>query len=179
MSQAATIAACALSALLVGCSGSNDNATDTPSPPAAAPGSAQPSTPAEPAKPVGRGEVTGSKTLRGTAGEVQVDVRGLHRDGKLLRLDYTLVNTSAAKLYAPAVLPLLPPTEVTLLDTTALKKYLVVKDSTGQYALQAPNVYLEPQGTFDGSAYFAAPPSDVTSLTLEFGKIGTFETPVS
>lgn len=179
MRAAASTAAVGIALLLSGCS---DN--DAPPPTATAVSSASADTlsspPAEAAgAPTERSAVTGSRRVKGSSGEaLQVDVRGLHRDGKLLRLEYTITNVSTERLFVPDVLPPNNPTDIVLLDTDGLKKYLVVRDSKNEPAYQPPNLYLQPQGIFDGTAYFAAPPAEVPRLRLQFAGLGTFDTPV-
>ncbi len=182
MRAAASTAAVGMALLLSGCSG-NDAA-----PPAAATvssasasASASSSAPAAAAvAPTERSTVTGSRRVKGSSGAaLQVDVRGLHRDGKLLRLDYTVTNISPERLFVPDVMPPDNLTDIFLLDTEGLKKYLVVRDSKNEPAYQRPSLYLQPQDVFDGAAYFAAPPAGVERLRLNSAALGTFDTPVT
>ena len=173
--------------LLSGCSSGDVAARPAgaaPSSPGAAAstgsGAAQPASPPPAAvAPVERSAVTATRQVADERGNaLQVDVRGLHRDGKLLRLDFSVTNISATRLFAPDVLPPLNPADIVLIDTTGLKKYLIVQDSQNQPVYQPPNVYLPPQAVFDGAAYFAAPPSTVTRLRLNLAGLGSFDTPV-
>lgn len=95
-----------------------------------------------------------------------------------MRLDYSVTNTSAARLCAPDLLPTLSPTDINVIDSQGLRKYLVVKDSAGQYAFTPPSLYLVPQADFDG-AYFAALPTSVTTVTVNFAELGSFATPIT
>lgn len=184
MRAAASTAAVGMSLLLSGCSGNDaapPAAAAVSSASAAASASAANSAPAEAAvAPTERSTVTGSRRIKGSSGEaLQVDVRGLHRDGKLLRLDYSVTNISTERLFVPDVLPPDNPTDIFLLDTDGLKKYLVVRDSKNEPAYQRPSLYLQPQGVFDGAAYFAAPPAGVERLRLNSAALGTYDTPVT
>lgn len=147
MRAAASSAAVGMALLLSGCSG-NDAAPPAAAAVASASASASSSAPAAAAvAPTERSAVTGSRRVKGSSGEaLQVDVRGLHRDGKLLRLDYSVTNISPERLFVPDVLPLDNPTDIFLLDTDGLKKYLVVRDSKNEPAYQRPSLYLQPQG---------------------------------
>lgn len=168
--------------LLSGCSG-NDAAppADAAVSSASASASASTSAPAAAAiAPTERSTVTGSRRVKGSSGDaLQVDVRGLHRDGKLLRLDYSVTNISTERLFVPDVLPQDNLADIFLVDTEGLKKYLVVRDSNNEPAYQRPSLYLQPQGVFDGAAYFAAPPAGVEQLRLNSAALGTFDTPVT
>lgn len=186
MRVAATVVGLATGLLLSGCSGSGGAGQQaSPTSVTAVAPSASGSAPtagigsAATASTGARGPATGSKSVQGKdASQLLVELRRLHRDGKLMRLDYSVTNISAARLFAPDVLPTLSPTDINAVDSQGLKKYLVVKDSAGQYAFTPPRLYLVPQSVFDGTAYFAAPPTSVTTVTVNFAELGLFATPV-
>lgn len=170
--------------LLTGCTSGGAAATSSAasSGPTGGSSTAPPAVPSSP-PPAGasRAAVTGSRTVQGkeAASGLLVELRGLHRDGKLLRMDFSVTNTSAVRLFAPDVLSPMMPSDINLLDSDGLKKYLVVKDSAGQYAFTRPSLYLLPEAVFDGTAYFAAPPAGVSTMTVNFGELGAFPTSVT
>ena len=187
MSSARIATALALTVALAGCSGGDTPqvALSTSAAPAAAPSSA-PATPA-PATSSELGPVTGTKTISGSANtakvnpvSVRLDFHGLHRDGKLLRLDYSVTSlaTTGERFFVPDLVSTINVNEIVLLDTTRLKKYLVVEDSEGDRLFTPPNVYLVDGQRFEGTAYYAAPPAEVTELELVFARYGRFPTPV-
>ena len=140
------------------------------------------------APPAALGPVTGTRTITGDAStarsnpvSVRLDFHGLHRDGKLLRLDYSITSlaTTDERFYVPDLLNTNNVNEIVLLDTERLKRYLVVADSERQRLFTPPNVYLVDGQRFEGAAYFAAPPPEVTELELVFTKYGRYPTPVT
>ena len=185
-----------LAMALVGCSGS-----EAPSPHTPAAASSATTAPAPqrsdsatgeaaqaPPTSAALGPVTGTKTITGSAStartnpvSVRLDVHGLHRDGRLLRLDYSVTSlaTTDERFYVPDLMNTINVNEIVLLDTTRLKKYLVVEDSEATRLFTPPNVYLVDGQRFEGAAYFAAPPADVTELELVFTTYGRFTTPIT
>lgn len=125
-----------------------------------------------------RSKVTASTTVERGAKRVRVDLRGLHRDGKLVRLDYSVVNLGSEQIFASDVVSLISPS-IELVDTAGLKRYLIVKDEEQQGLLQRPDVYLDAGAQFHGSGYFAAPPESVDAIDVVFGEHGRFRTPIA
>ena len=192
MTRGRTVPALALLLVLAGCSGSDD---PSPVPPAAATSAAAPTaapsaSPSAPpaAEAAALGPVTGTRTITGNAStarvnpvSVRLDFHGLHRDGKLLRLDYAITSlaTTGERFFVADLVNTLSIDDIVLLDTTRLKRYLVVEDSEGQRLFSSPNVYLVDGQRFEGAAYFAAPPPEVTELELVFTTYGRYTTPVT
>lgn len=127
------------------------------------------------------GTVTGTRMLTSSSKpqhKMRLDLRGLHPDGKLTRLDFTVTNLSAARLFGADFLSLLGNDALYLVDTDGLKRYMVVKDSAGQSLLTPANLYLAEGDVFEGTAYFAPLPDDVDRIDVVFEDVGRFPTPV-
>lgn len=181
-----------LALALAGCSGSDAASPGAPAaatpatPPASPPGAPVTSAAAPVAETLG--PVTGTRTITGSAStardnpvSVRLDLHGLHRDGRLLRLDYSVTSlaTTDERFYVPDLVSTINVNEIVLLDTTRLKRYLVVEDSASTRLFTPPNVYLVDGQRFEGAAYFAAPPPDVTELELVFASYGRYTTPIT
>lgn len=120
------------------------------------------------------GKVIQQATFDGPKGKFELGVVGLTARGRLADLTLTLTphypgKTSVLAVgYFTGVYP-----EVTLVDPVNLKRYLVVKDSSGKmlgagnesYNIDQPNTL---------SYTFAAPPEDVETLDVYFASFPPF-----
>ncbi|GAB2855816.1 hypothetical protein GCM10022221_64240 [Actinocorallia aurea] len=162
--------------LATGCSGiKGDPAPDTKAEPGEA-ASQQTASVADPGKVIQQASFDGPK------GKFELGVVGLTARGKLADLTLTLTPhypglpqpSVLAVGYFTGVYP-----EVTLVDPVNLKRYLVVKDSSGKMLGAGNEAYnIDQPNTL--SYTFAAPPEDVTTLDVYFAGFPPFRTiPVS
>jgi len=184
--MALVVAAAAVTAL-AGCSGDDEPAASgdaRPSQGASAGGDA-----GSTATPVPAASLTAlvpGRTIDDSDGlKITVSVVTLKRQGKLALLEVAARNDDAAE--RANLSNSLRGTgarfdEVTLVDPVKGKRYLVARDSQDECLCTSffGGVSLEPGGTAIVSAYFAAPPDDVTALNVVMPGAGTFtNVPVS
>jgi hypothetical protein len=123
-----------------------------------------------------------TKTVRGVGskdGTVEIAIVGLKVEDRLMRL--TLAFSPKYPSVTPGETISLydmngnSPLYVTLVDPVNLKRYIVVKDSSGS-DLAADNVSTDTPsgGTVSASYTFAAPPADVDKIDVTVGEWPTF-----
>jgi hypothetical protein len=174
----ALVMAVAAATALAGCSGDDE-------PPAA--GSPAPSATAEggggsAATPVPAASLTAlvpGRTIDDSDGlKITVSVVTLKRQGKLTLLEVAARNDSDERANLANSLRGSGARfdEATLVDPVNGKRYLVARDSKDECLCTSffGGVSVEPGGTAIVSAYFAAPPDDVTALNVVMPGAGTF-----
>ena len=181
----ALVAAVAAVAVLAGCSGDDEPpAAGTPAPSASAEGGG-----GSAATPVPAASLTAlvpGRTIDDSDGlKITVSVVTLKRQGKLTLLEVAARNDDADKR-ANLANSLRGSgarfDEATLLDPVNGKRYRVARDSQDECLCTSffGGVSVEPGGTAIVSAYFAAPPDDVSALNVVMPGAGTFtNVPVS
>ncbi len=130
------------------------------------------------------GEVLATSTSELGTGQARADVLTLRRSGDLLTLEIRLTNLESGGLVSaesfPANLGDNAVTGITLVDGRNKKRYLPAKDSAGTCLCSKASINLAEGGSTIVSATYAAPPADVTTLSVELPGFGTFaDLPVS
>ncbi|MGI8537469.1 MAG: hypothetical protein ACR2K2_13500 [Mycobacteriales bacterium] len=130
------------------------------------------------------GEVLATRTSGFNGGQVRADVLTLRRTGELLNLEIQLTAVSGDSLIDSGVFKAKPGvtgvTGISLVDAGNKKRYLPAKDSAGGCLCSDADFILRTGGSTIVSATYAAPPADVTALSVELPSFGTFaDLPVS
>ncbi len=117
-------------------------------------------------------------------GQVRADVLTLRRSGDLLTLELQLTNLDSGSRFSSQSFAVNPGddavTGITLVDGRNKKRYLPAKDSAGMCLCSKAIINLSEGGSTVLSATYAAPPADVTTLSVELPGFGTFaDVPVS
>jgi hypothetical protein len=110
----------------------------------------------------------------------------LKRQGKLALLEVSATNTADSRVNLAIVLrgSGVQFDDVTLIDPKGGKRYIVARDNEDDClctTFGSGGITIQPQETAIVSAYFAAPPADVTTVNVELpAKLGTFtDVPIS
>ncbi len=130
------------------------------------------------------GQVLATRTSDLGTGQVRGDVLTLRRSGELLTLEIQLTNLDDGSLVSSSSFTANPGddavTGITLVDGRNKKRYLPAKDSAGRCLCSKAFINLNEGGSTIVSATYAAPPADVTTLSVELPGFGTFaDLPVS
>lgn len=133
-------------------------------------------------EPADSGVALAKQTVRAMGskdGTVEIAIRGLKVQGRLLRLTMSFAPKfpSASQDTSISLYDMNGGNSlyVTLVDPINLKRYVVVKDSSGD-SLEPPVVYTKAPngGSLTGTWTFAAPPAGVDKLDVQVGQWPTF-----
>jgi hypothetical protein len=136
------------------------------------PASGSPSATARSASPGSgsAGDVLATRTSELGSRQVRADVLTLRRSGELLTLEIQLTNLDSGSLVSSQSFAVNPGdgsvTGITLVDGRNKKRYLPAKDSTGRCLCSKASISLNEGGSTVLSATYAAPPADVTTLSV-------------
>jgi hypothetical protein len=173
--------------VLAGCSGDDGDSGDKPAPAQtqASGGQAPPAATPTPAPPP-TGLVPPKQLTDSQGRKVTVMPVTLKRQGKLALLELAAHNDADERINLALVLrgSGLQFDEVTLIDTKGGKRYIVARDNEDDClctTFSGGGINIQPQETAIVSAYFAAPPAEVTTVNVELpAKGGTFiDVPIS
>lgn len=163
-----TVGLCAV--LLAGCGGPDEQPpVQQPSQPtqSQAPQAEATATAAERAEPIAKA------TFDTRGGSVEVAVLGLEIRGRLAQLSMQITPAADALGVTGIILFGRPDMYATLIDPVNLKRYKVVKDSTGKL-LGDGNPAIKPGAPSTLNFTFAAPPQDVTKVDVQYGDFPPF-----
>jgi hypothetical protein len=164
--------------LLTGCASDSDSG-DQKKAAVAAPGAA--------GQNVGTGEVAvadpakaiASTTVDAFKGKVDIAVLSLTVRGKLAQLALSITAHTGGTGFQDLNMVFGGIPSVSLVDPVNLKRYVVVKDSTGK-ELGAVNAAVAVQGPTTLNYTFAAPPENVAAIDVQFGDFPPFRSvPIS
>jgi hypothetical protein len=182
-----------LAAVLAGCSGDDGdgeptgqaNRQEQPAETSGSGGQAGAAPSATPA-PAPSALVAAKQVSDANGRKINVAPVTLKRQGKLALLEVSATNTADSRVNLAIVLrgSGVQFDDVTLIDPKGGKRYIVARDNEDDClctTFGSGGITIQPQETAIVSAYFAAPPADVTAVNVELpAKLGTFtDVPIS